>query len=371
MDVREFEIIKSDLLMEMDGTENQLFQRKVSISTSNTKGSSKLKDTNNTLPLENKEHNLTEKEEAYKKYRQLLNYEDAPKHLQFNPFIRKGYRNMLPSKMCLQSVFWFTNETVNIWSHVFGLFLFLALFINDVAFLKSHATFVDKIIIGVLLISFCICMCFSSLYHIFSCRSETDYDCFLSYDLFGIAISLLAIYISGIYYFFYCDSVSFPFLLDLKLLQLTYVSLFLLFCLFKVLRNVYIGAVVVIFCISMIIQIPKFNIKDNVKIAVFVSWAAFGIIPIMHWYLKVSENETSLISIFIPKVVTMYVLVSVAFLIYITRIPERWFVGKTWVNYFLHSHNWWHLFVLAALFYWHNSGMKCLEYRLLHGCSAS
>ena len=37
MDVREFEIIKSDLLMEMDGTENQLFQRKVSISTSNTK----------------------------------------------------------------------------------------------------------------------------------------------------------------------------------------------------------------------------------------------------------------------------------------------------------------------------------------------
>lgn len=151
-------------------------------------GSSKLKDNNNTLPLENKEHSLTEKEEAYKKYRQLLNYEDvswklkccsvkipinklnvmyyylqAPKHLQFNPFIRKGYRNMLPSKMCLQSVFWFTNETVNIWSHVFGLFLFLALFINDVAFLKSHATFVDKIIIGVLLISFSLCMCFSSL----------------------------------------------------------------------------------------------------------------------------------------------------------------------------------------------------------------
>ena len=90
-------------------------------------------------------------------------YLQAPKHLQFNPFIRKGYRNMLPSKMCLQSVFWFTNETVNIWSHVFGLFLFLALFINDVAFLKSHATFVDKVIIGVLLISFCLCMCFSSL----------------------------------------------------------------------------------------------------------------------------------------------------------------------------------------------------------------
>lgn len=47
----------------------------------------------------------------------------------------------------------------------------------------------------------------------------------------------------------------------------------------------------------MIIQIPKFNIKDNVKIAVFVSWAAFGIIPVMHWYLKISDSETSLISV--------------------------------------------------------------------------
>lgn len=50
----------------------------------------------------------------------------------------------------------------------------------------------------------------------------------------------------------------------------------------------------------------------------------------------------------------MYVLVIIAFLIYITKIPERWFVGK--VDFAGHSHNWWHLFVLAALYYWHNSG---------------
>jgi predicted membrane channel-forming protein YqfA (hemolysin III family) len=50
----------------------------------------------------------------------------------------------------------------------------------------------------------------------------------------------------------------------------------------------------------------------------------------------------------------MYVLVIIAFLIYITKVPERWFVGK--VDFAGHSHNWWHLFVLAALYYWHNSG---------------
>lgn len=52
------------------------------------------------------------------------------------------------------------------------------------------------------------CMILSSVYHTFSCRSEKHYECFLSFDLLGIALSLLAIYISGIYYAFWCDLVS-------------------------------------------------------------------------------------------------------------------------------------------------------------------
>lgn len=107
------------------------------------------------------------------------------------------------------NVFFFLNRQINIWSHIFGLFLFIALSINDIAFLKIHAHFVDKLIVGGLLVCFQICMCLSSFYHIFCCRSETDYDCFLTYDLFGIALSLLAIYISGIYYAFWCHSVSY------------------------------------------------------------------------------------------------------------------------------------------------------------------
>jgi len=51
-------------------------------------------------------------------------------------------------------------------------------------------------------------MILSSMYHTFSCRSERAFTCFLSFDLFGIALSLLAIYMSGIYYAFWCDKVS-------------------------------------------------------------------------------------------------------------------------------------------------------------------
>lgn len=52
-------------------------------------------------------------------------------------------------------------------------------------------------------------MALSALYHTFSCRSECDYNTFLMYDLFGIALSLLAIYTSGVYYAFWCHSVSY------------------------------------------------------------------------------------------------------------------------------------------------------------------
>lgn len=51
-------------------------------------------------------------------------------------------------------------------------------------------------------------MALSAVYHTFSCRSEKDFNCFLSLDLFGIALSLLAIYTSGIYYAFWCIQVK-------------------------------------------------------------------------------------------------------------------------------------------------------------------
>lgn len=56
--------------------------------------------------------------------------------------------------------------------------------------------------------TFQISMASSTMYHTFSCKSEKHFNCFLSFDLFGIALSLLAIYLSGIYYAFWCHPVS-------------------------------------------------------------------------------------------------------------------------------------------------------------------
>ncbi|XP_062536983.1 progestin and adipoQ receptor family member 3 isoform X2 [Armigeres subalbatus] len=278
---------------------------------------------------------------SYYKLRQLLSFEDAPKHLQFNPFIRSGYRTILSTKLCLESMFWWTNETFNIWSHVFGCFLFIGLAYSDIVLLQMHASMIDKIIVGALLVCFQVCMILSSIYHTFSCKSEQSYECFLAYDLFGIALSLLAIFISGIYYAFWCNAE---------------------------LRNFYIITIGVIFTVAMILQIPRLKVNSNVKMLAFVAWAAYGVVPTLHWYIVMGGAESTMVKLFIPRVMIMYLLTGTAFLIYVTRIPERWFAGK--VDYIGHSHNWWHVFVLAALYYWHNSGMKYVEFRMTHGCSA-
>ncbi|KAG8221952.1 hypothetical protein J437_LFUL007793 [Ladona fulva] len=275
----------------------------------------------------------------------LLTYNDAPSYLKFNPYIRTGYRGCLSTKMCLESIFWWTNETINIWSHIFGWMLFLGLSFYDLVLLNIHAPVLDKLIVGLLLACFQACMILSSLYHTFSCRSEKDYVCFLSFDLFGIALSLLAIYMSGVYYAFWC---------------------------YPEWQQFYLITVCLIFAVAMGLQIPRFNVSANVKLMVFVGWAAYGVLPTIHWTIMMGGWENPIVELLLPRVLGMYAISGLAFFIYLSKIPERWFAGK--VDYLGSSHQWWHFFVVVALYYWHNTGIKYAmislpHLRELHGAS--
>nr|CAH7751470.1 unnamed protein product [Callosobruchus chinensis] len=275
----------------------------------------------------------------YEKSRKLLEFQDAPEYLKHNPFILKGYRQMLNTDLCISSLFWWTNETINIWSHIFGLVFFVCLTVYDFMILRIQATWGDKIIVAIFLACFVSCMGLSALYHTFSCRSEVDCYRFLTYDLFGIALSLLAIYTSGVYYAFWCET-------DLQMFYLTSVTL--------------------IFVVAMILQIPSLNIDPNVKMIVFVAWGCYGVIPTIHWTFKMGGLDNPVVKLLLPRVLGMYCISGTAFLIYITKIPERFCAGR--FDFIGHSHNWWHLFVVLALYYWHNSGIVYIDYRLNHAC---
>ncbi|XP_060524655.1 progestin and adipoQ receptor family member 3 isoform X2 [Cylas formicarius] len=278
----------------------------------------------------------------YPKAKKLLHYEDAPNFMKHNSFIRKGYRGILNTDLCMESVFWWTNETINIWSHIFGLVLFVSLTIYDLIILKIDAPLSDKILVSVILICFQACMALSALYHTFCCRSETDCDYFLRYDLFGIALSLYAIYVSGIYYAFWCD---------------------------QPLQNFYLLTVTAIFVVAMALQAPRFNVNVNVKMATFVAWAVYGVLPTFHWAVKMGGFENPVVSLLLPRVFGMYVISGTAFGIYLAKIPERWSAGT--FDFVGHSHQWWHFFVVGALYYWHNTGMIYVDYRLNHACANS
>lgn len=71
----------------------------------------------------------------------------------------------------------------------------------------------------------------------------------------------------------------------------------------------------------------------------------------------------------LPRVCGMYLISGSAFGIYILKVPERFFTGK--FNYLGHSHNWWHLLVVAALYFWHNTGIMYVEYRMNHACASN
>jgi hypothetical protein len=47
----------------------------------------------------------------------LLEWKDMPRHLQFNPYVLKGYRPLQSFTECVHSLFYLHNETINILTH--------------------------------------------------------------------------------------------------------------------------------------------------------------------------------------------------------------------------------------------------------------
>lgn len=35
----------------------------------------------------------------------------------------------------------------------------------------------------------------------------------------------------------------------------------------------------------MVLQMPRLNVSSNLKLSVFVAWAAYGVVPTFHWTL--------------------------------------------------------------------------------------
>jgi len=268
-----------------------------------------------------------------------------------NPFILTGYRKRVGFLGCLKSLFLLHNETVNIWSHLIGFLFFAGMFINDVVLVIPAVsndgisiTKTDFAVICLCLICYQATMVLSSLYHTFECHSSVEVSraCF-ALDILGITLGLMATYLSGIYYAFWCE----PEWRDFYLC--TVGGIFLL-------------ATSTHFAPAEYVNSAKFH---QTRTALFTCWAIYGIVPTVHW--AVMQGGGPVVSLIVPRILVMYLLCGLAMFFYVTKMPERLLPG--WVDIIGHSHQWWHIVIFIALIFWHQTGLTFALFRLKHGCA--
>ncbi|XP_006813570.2 progestin and adipoQ receptor family member 3-like [Saccoglossus kowalevskii] len=183
----------------------------------------------------------------------------------------------------------------------------------------------------------------STGYHIFCCHSENVAKWWLSMDLVGISMGLLGCYVPAIYYAFFCNEFW---------------------------RCIYLVIVSCLMVVTLAVQLHPRYLSSNWSIRRLIllcGVVGFGVLPVIHWIHLQGGYRTPIVMEFLPKVTVMYILGILALLFYATKFPERCCPGK--VDYIGSSHQWWHITIIIAFFWWHQCGLLLMQFRYDNPCS--
>ncbi|WCJ31446.1 Heptahelical transmembrane protein 4 [Euphorbia peplus] len=366
---------------------------------------------------------------------QLVEYHSLPAYLRDNDYVVGYYRCEWPLKQAFLSIFSIHNETLNVWTHLIGFFLFLSLTIytamkvpkvadlhslhlpevlkadfhklhdclpslpsisdlqrlrkelkttlpsmdmipslsgwhimdllynclpdrfstanhTDVCVLRSMKEDVANLIAPLIVrpitrwpfFAFMggamFCLLASSTCHLLSCHSERMAYIMLRVDYAGIAALIATSFFPVVYYSFMCD----PFFCTLYLGFITLL-----------------GISTVLFSLLPMFQTPKFR---NVRALLFSGMGMSGILPILHKQIVFWDQPEALHTT--GYEILMGVLYGIGALVYVTRIPERWMPGK--FDIAGHSHQLFHVFVVAGAYTHYRAGLVYLKWRDMEGC---
>jgi adiponectin receptor len=140
---------------------------------------------------------------------QLLSANDVPSWYAHNTYLLTGYRPVSGSvELCVDSLRYIHNETVNIYSHLIPAAMAVASnFFLHVYFQHRYSTapLLDRLAVHIFLTSSIICFTISSIYHTLNCHSETYSDLWARWDYAAIIVQTIGSFVSGIYVTFYCN----------------------------------------------------------------------------------------------------------------------------------------------------------------------
>lgn len=372
---------------------------------------------------------------------QLVEYHALPEYLRDNEYILRYYRPEWPIKQVLLSMFTIHNETLNVWTHLVGFFIFLCLTIYTVTklpkvvdltgvhhlphipnrddlhklqmeLMTSLPSLPNKVNFQRLqaelktalpsmaslsslsnwhlpdLLANCLpeslsqinrteqcvlqtmkqdvanmiapylqrpitrwpffvflggamfCLLASSSCHLLSCHSELLSYIMLRFDYAGIAALIATSFYPPVYYTFICM----PFL-----------------------RNMYLGIITLGGVATMlasllpVFQHPKFR---TFRASLFFGMGVSGIAPILHKVILYKDDPVAFYTT--AYEIAMGVFYGLGAVVYATRIPERWKPGK--FDIAGHSHQLFHVLVVAGAYTHYKAGLLYLEWRDAKGC---
>ncbi|KAL9230569.1 hypothetical protein vseg_005906 [Gypsophila vaccaria] len=372
---------------------------------------------------------------------QLIEYHALPAFQKDNEYILGHYRSEWPLKQVLLSIFTIHNETLNVWTHLVGFFLFLCLTVytamkvpnvvdpavqqrladifkkaglqdahskfvnclpslaNMTGFTKLRDQFEESLpsisslspVSGwhiLELLSNCLperffhlnqtrdnflasmkpdlinaltpltlnpvtrwpfyaflggamfCLLASSTCHLLSCHSERLAYVMLRLDYAGIAALIATSFYPPVYYSFMCQ----PFFCNLYLSFITIL-----------------GIATIVFSLFPVFQNPEFR---TIRASLFFGMGVSGAAPILHKLILYWDQPEALQTTGLE--VLMGFLYGIGALIYAARVPERWKPGK--FDIAGHSHQLFHVLVVAGAYTHYHAGLIYLKWRDRHGC---
>eukprot|EP00246_Nothoceros_aenigmaticus_P002883 TRINITY_DN1379_c0_g1_i1.p1 TRINITY_DN1379_c0_g1~~TRINITY_DN1379_c0_g1_i1.p1 ORF type:complete len:372 (-),score=23.74 TRINITY_DN1379_c0_g1_i1:514-1629(-) len=321
----------------------------------------------------------------------LVEFHALPDYLRDNDFILKHYRADWPIKQTLLSVFTLHNETINIWTHLIGFLLFLFLTIYTVKKVPTVATSLQSLSHGlhipemftnclpdgllssnrtiqcvlttmraemanmvgpfldkptarwpfyIFLGGAMFCLLSSAIFHLLSCHSARLAYFMVRLDYAGISSLIAASFFPPVYYGFICKP-------HLQIIYLSAIS--------------FLGMVTIAVSLIPVFQTPEYR---NFRAILFFGMGISGVIPCIHKLLLYPDDPAAISTTAYEAL--MGLLYGLGALLYAARIPERWKPGL--FDIAGHSHQIFHVLVVAGAFTHYKTGLLYLKWRDAKGC---